>query len=448
MHHVTLEDFSGVDFGDIRRGKRFVTLINNISSQPGSSIPRQNGNWYDVKATYEFFKNDEVSLEALKKVVSAYGSKQVEDQLQLLVVHDISTISFNSLQAEGLGYLANKEGRGILCYSSMAVSTAGLPLSLLYQHTWTRPLEELGKAARRKERNFGDKESYQWYAGITQVNSLLGNPIHKIHIADREADIYELFFSAYEPNTDVLVRAKHNRRTAEGGPVWDLVSSHPSVATVTLEIPDPSGKKKQSIEAEVRYQPVKILRPLNSKDKYESVMLTAIEIKEQPGKERKGEETIHWKLLTTLDIQSVPEALKCVRWYTYRWLIERFHYVLKSGTKIEELQLKQAESLQKAIVVYSIAAFRIMQLVYKARHYPQVTCETVLTTIQWKVLYLLIHKKKEIPLQVPTLHQAVMWIGKLGGHLGRKSDGPPGLKTVWLGYQHLCHATTVYEIAA
>ncbi|MBN8785611.1 MAG: hypothetical protein J0I84_08365 [Terrimonas sp.] len=39
-----------------------------------------------------------------------------------------------------------------------------------------------------------------------------------------------------------------------------------------------------------------------------------------------------------------------------------------------------------------------------------------------------------------------MWIGRLGGHLGRKSDGPPGLKTVWLGYQQLCHAASVYEL--
>jgi hypothetical protein len=446
MHDVKIEDFSGIDFGDIRREKRFVTLINNISSQPGSSIPNLNKDWYDVKATYEFFKNKEVSLEALKKVESLYGSKQVEEQMQLLVVHDISTISFNHLQAEGLGYLANKEGRGILCYSSLAVSTQGLPMSLLYQHTWVRPLHELGKASKRSNRSFEDKESHNWYSAMREVNDLLGSQIQKIHIADREADIYELFFNAYEPNTDLLIRAKHNRKT-EKGPIWDLVASHPAAATVSLELPDPSGKKKQTVEAELRYQPVKILRPARSQDKYESVLLTAIEVREKSVNTKNREDVLHWKLLTTLDIGSVSEALKCVKWYTYRWLIERFHYVLKSGTKIEELQLKQAASLQKAIIVYSMAAFRIMQLVYKARHYPKLNCELVLTPTQWKVLYILIHKKKEVPIETPTLLQVVMWIGKLGGHLGRKSDGPPGLKTVWIGYQHLCKATNLYEIA-
>ena len=147
-----------------------------------------------------------------------------------------------------------------------------------------------------------------------------------------------------------------------------------------------------------------------------------------------------------MEVTNVSDALQCVKWYTFRWLIERFHYVLKSGTKIEELQLKDAQSLQKAITVYSMAAFRVMQLVYESRHHPEVSCEVVLTKAQWKTLYMLINGNNQIPKQPPSLQQAVMWIGRLGGHLGRKSDGPPGLKTVWQGYQQLCHAASVYEL--
>jgi len=448
MHRVTIEEFSGIDFGDKRRDNRFIDIINNISDQPGSSIPRQNRDWYNTKATYEFYKNEQVSLSALKKTLMSYGAKQVEDEMKLLIIHDISNISFNDLQAEGLGYLDNKEGRGILCYSSLAATPEGLPLSLLYQHTWIRPLEELGKSAERKRRNFEDKESYRWYEGMREVNNLLGGAVHKIHIADREADVYELFFHAYESNTDLLIRARHNRKVVGESPVWDLVAQQPQAASVTLEVPDPTGKKQRSVKAEVRYEQVKILRPINSENQYESVTLNAIEIKETLDKGMKTEDIIHWKLLTTLEVQTVNDVLQYVKWYTYRWLIERFHYVLKSGTKIEELQLAQAPSLQKAIAVYSIAAFRIMQLVYQSRHHPNVTCEVILTSTQWKTLYILIHMKKEIPIQPPTLYQAVMWIGRLGGHLGRKSDGPPGLKTVWIGYQKLCNATTLYEIVA
>jgi len=446
MHQITVKDFPYLNFGDVRREERFVTIINNITSQPGASIPRQNKSWYDTKASYDFFKNDEVSLDCLKDTMMLYGAQQVSNELQLLIVHDISNISYNDIEAEGLGYLDNKEGRGILCYSSLAATTEGLPLALLYQHTWTRSLEELGKSKNRKKIPFEEKESYRWHEGMTEVNDLLGEQVHKIHIADREADIYELFFHSYQSKTDLLIRACHNRNLSDGSHLWESIAAEPVIAVVDLDIPDKAGKKKLNVKAEVRYHEVEILRPSTSKNSCESVRLTAIEIKEMSSQERKNEELVHWKLLTTLEVKSIQDVLQCVKWYTHRWLIERFHFVLKSGTKIEELQLKEAKRLQKAITVYSLAAFRIMQLVYEARHYPEISCEVVLTKSQWITLYMLINGNNSIPSQPPSLQQAVQWIGRLGGHLGRKSDGPPGLKTVWQGYQQLCHAASVYEL--
>lgn len=442
MHKITVKDFPHLDLGDVRRNERFVSILNNVSRQPGASIPKHNKTWYDTKATYEFFKNKDVSLEALRKTMMHYGATKASDEMTVLIAHDITNISYNDLQADGLGYLDNKEGQGILCYSSIATTAEGLPLSLLYQRTWTRPMEELGKSNKRKGRAFEDKETYRWYEGMSEVNELLGNKVHKIHIADREADVYELFFHAFESNTDLLIRARHNRSLTNGSHLWDSLAEQPAAATVSLDIPDARGRKKVKVEAEVRYHQVEILQPQHKKHSYESVTLTAIEIKERST----GPDSIHWKLLTTLEINNVTDALQCVRWYTYRWLIERFHYVLKSGTKIEQLQLKDAESLQKAIAIYSLAAFRVMQLVYESRHHPEVSCTVVLTKAQWQTLYMLIHHNNQIPKTPPSLHQAVMWIGRLGGHLGRKSDGPPGLKTVWLGYQQLCNAASVYEL--
>ena len=442
MHKIRVKDFPSLDLGDVRRNERFVTIVNNVSQQPGASIPKHNKTWYDTKATYEFFKNKDVSLEALRKTMMQYCATKASDEMRVLIAHDISNISYNDLQADGLGYLDNKEGQGILCYSSVATTAEGLPLSLLYQRTWTRPMEDLGKSNKRKERAFEDKETYRWYEGMSEVNELLGNKVHKIHIADREADVYELFFHAFESNTDLLIRARHNRSLTNGSHLWESLAEQPPAATVCLDIPDARGRKKVKVEAEVRYHQVEILRPQHKKHSYESVTLTAIEIKERSA----GADSIHWKLLTTLEINSATDALQCVKWYTYRWLIERFHYVLKSGTKIEQLQLKDAESLQKAIAIYSLAAFRVMQLVYESRHHPEVNCTVVLTKAQWQTLYMLIHNNNQIPKTPPSLHQAVMWIGRLGGHLSRKSDGPPGLKTVWLGYQQLCNAASVYEL--
>jgi len=36
-----------------------------------------------------------------------------------------------------------------------------------------------------------------------------------------------------------------------------------------------------------------------------------------------------------------------------------------------------------------------------------------------------------------TFSQAVLWIGRLGGHLNRKKDGMPGVRTLWRGLRDL-----------
>jgi len=46
--------------------------------------------------------------------------------------------------------------------------------------------------------------------------------------------------------------------------------------------------------------------------------------------------------------------VQCLRWYSYRWLIERYHYVLKSGCRIEQLQLESADRIHRALATYTM----------------------------------------------------------------------------------------------
>jgi Transposase DNA-binding/Transposase Tn5 dimerisation domain len=442
MHKITVKDFPTLDLGDKRRDERFIKIIENIVRHPGGSIPQHNGRWYDTKATYEFFKNEDIKLEDLAAAINAFGVSKVE-QKQLLVIHDTSTISYNDLQADGLGYIDNAAGKGIFCHSSIAATVSGMPLGLLNQQIWSRDSSQLGKSANRKQKPFDQKESYKWYRGIASVNQLLDEEVVKIHVGDREADIYELFFTKPHTNSELLIRARHNRKTAAGSELWQHISALKAIAEEELTIPDRTGKRKRKVRVQIRYKEVEILCPVNKEGKtYQSVVLTAIDIR-QKGNSKDG---IHWKLLTTLAIKNAEQARQCMRWYSYRWLIERFHYVLKSGCGIEALQLKRAESLMKAVAVYSLAAFNIMQLTYQSRQTPDVSCQAVLNRSQWKTLYMLKFKTNKLPDQPPTLQQATNWLAQMGGHLGRKSDGPPGLRTVWLGYESLLQAVPLYEI--
>ena len=241
----------------------------------------------------------------------------------------------------------------------------------------------------------------------------------------------------------MLIRARHNRKIAEGSELWQHVGQQKAVATEEIIIPDRTGKRKKKVKVQIRYKEVEILCPANKEGTvFKSVVLTAIEIREK-GTAKDG---IHWKLLTTLQINNEEDAKQCMRWYSYRWLVERFHYVLKSGCGIESLQLKKAESLMKAVAVYSLAAFNIMQLTYQSRETPDINCEVALTQQEWQTLYILKHKTNKLPQKPPTLKQATQWIAQMGGYLARNSDGPPGLKTVWLGYEALLQAVVLFEI--
>jgi hypothetical protein len=445
MHKISVKEFSDLNLGDIRRNERFTTIIDNVINHPGQSIQQQNESWYDVKATYEFFKNEHITLAKLQHAIHGYGAASVSADLDcVLVIHDTSDISFTGLQAAGLGYLDNKLGQGLLLHSSMVVGTSGTPLALLYQQIWARDINDLGKGKNRRGKPIEEKESYKWIKGIGESNKLLNTTTTKVHIADREADIYDLFFSKPEDNTELLIRAFQERKTTDGTNLWKEIASLPLSASIVLQIPDVSGHKKTATSFEVRYQNVELLCPHNKKGKYDSVELTAIEVR-QAGIE-KEQDGIWWKLLTTLDVKGIEDVELYIRWYTYRWLIERFHYVIKSGCKIEALQLKQAESLKKAVVMYSLAGFKIMQLTYQSRETPDISCETVLSKNEWEALYIRIHKTATLPAIPPTLQQAAQWIGRLGGHLGRKSDGPPGLKTIWRGYQKLRDTVELYII--
>jgi hypothetical protein len=149
--------------------------------------------------------------------------------------------------------------------------------------------------------------------------------------------------------------------------------------------------------------------------------------------------------LTSLPVQTSRDAFLYVTWYTYRWRIERYHYILKSGCQVEELQLETQERLEKAIAVYSIVAWRLLWLTYFSRQSPNEPCTIVLSEEGWKALYITIHRSPIPPDEPSTIAAAVRWIAQLGGFLGRKSDGEPGAKVLWRGLQRLQDLTLMWN---
>jgi hypothetical protein len=136
-----------------------------------------------------------------------------------------------------------------------------------------------------------------------------------------------------------------------------------------------------------------------------------------------------------------------VRTYAYRWLVERYHYVLKSGCRIEALPLRDTDRLERALALYAIVAWRLLWLTYLARRQPEHPCTRALSTPEWQVLFRTRYPTAALPTQPPPLGQAVRWIARLGGFLDRAGDGEPGVKVLWRGLRHLEDLTVGWQLA-
>src|SRR5688572_27628224 len=136
-------------------------------------------------------------------------------------------------------------------------------------------------------------------------------------------------------------------------------------------------------------------------------------------------------------VNNFKSAVERIEWYCQRWAIELYHKVLKSGCRVEDCLLETATRLKRYLALMCVVAWRLFWLTHINRQNPDASCRTILAEHEWQALYCRINKTTELPKKPPTVGQAVRWIAQLGGFLGRKSDGEPGITVIWRGWQRL-----------
>ena len=166
-----------------------------------------------------------------------------------------------------------------------------------------------------------------------------------------------------------------------------------------------------------------IYQETNTREKLE---LTAIYVHES------GKKGTEWFLLTTVTVKSEKEIEKLVQCYAHRWKIERFHFILKSGCKIEKNQAREYGRLSFLTLLYSVIAMQILNLTYLGKICPEISSGIVFVEEEWKVLCCCARKSKEIP-EAYSLKEAIYDLGVLGGTKGAPSDGMPGVRSIWQG---------------
>jgi hypothetical protein len=257
-----------------------------------------------------------------------------------------------------------------------------------------------------------------------------------LHIFDREGDIHEVLQRISDSPHGAIIRAAQNRSVAgEVNHAFEAVAAAPCIGIHRLEVSARHGAKKRQAQLELRTVALTIT-PSHNYPKRQAVRWTLVEACEinTPA----DAEPLHWLLWTNQPATTWAQIVEILRCYALRWRIEDFHLTLKSGCRVEKLQLKKADRLTKAIITYSAVALRIMALRELARQEPTASCERILNPDQWHALYARFHGRHPTgDTPVPTIREAVKWIGRLGGHLGRKGDGMPGVRTLWRGWRDL-----------
>jgi len=420
------EELGGADFGDKRLTKRFIQITSDISAQPEASVPQACGSEAATKATYRFLDNENVTPEAIRASHREKTVERVKEYKTVLAVQDTTSLNYTAHKAtSGLGPIDGNGSNGLHMHSVLAVSSDGIPLGLVHQQVWARDPKEKGKKEKRKKLPIEEKESYRWLQSLEATKQAMAEDAHIITVTDREGDIFELFALERPCNMDLLIRAVQDRRVkvddSEIGKLWNSIESVPAAnQTMTIHLEHRPGKPARDVTLHLRWKTLSILPPANKSKKYASVSFTAILVTEADPPA--GEEPLEWLLLTTFPVESFQQAAQCVLWYRFRWLIERYHFVLKSGCHLEKLQLETAERLERAFALYCIVAWQLLHLTYLARVTPDASCEVVFQTHEWQALHAFTYQTNVILATPPSLHETTRLVAKLGGFLARKIE--------------------------
>jgi hypothetical protein len=445
------QELATVVLGDRRLEARARRVVAQLSRHPGAAFAVAGENGAGAEALYRFFQNEAVRPEAVLEAHAAATWQRARGRGRVLVAQDTTVLDYTRhRRAEGLGVTHERGGRGIFVHTGLALTEAGEPLGVVHQERWVRPAEEAGKRDSRRERAWEEKESYRWQRTVAAVSSDRPPQQPVLIIGDRESDVYGLLVSPRPAGVELLVRSAQNRKLSEeAGYLHAALRQGPGAGTLVVEVGRAQERPARSACCEVRFREVTLAVPRHADGGVPKLPVRVWAVLLEEPHPPQGEQALHWVLLATWPLTSLEEAVQAAGYYSRRWLVERFHYVLKSGCKLEAAQLRTCARLERLAAVYTIVAWRLLALTYAARLHPERACTLVLSELEWQVLYA--HQHHRLPgaeETVTPLGEAFVWVAKLGGYWGRKHDAPPGVKVLWQGLTRLQEMVRGFQLAA
>ncbi len=467
--------FGGCWRGHKARNKRLVAYARALAEKPGKPMPELFTRKYDIEATYELLRRNDVTPDRIQAPHRRLVKNELRTPGRFLLIEDTTIPSYTHRRepVPGLGPIGGAEEgqQGFLLHSVLAVRAAETaapdatgrrpPVTILglvdqqYLVRSGRP-EAKSKQTVSRQRTERDRESDRWLESSRRIGPAPADPETRwVRVADREADIYEYLLECKRRNHGFVVRVNQDRVLLDPttnerlGLVFDHIERVEPVGGMYLDLrarPPHDGKpgsEARRARLLISCGPVRIQapeRPGHAAGTNEPIDCWFIRVWEPDPPA--GVERLEWVLYVDARTETLEAALVGVMDYASRFLIEEFHKGIKTGMKIEELQLETGERLFRAIAVMSIVALRLLDIRELGRAAPEAPAAlTGLSALELEVL------SNAVDRTLTTVASVILALGRLGGHMNRPSDGMPGWITLWRGMQALRLMVKGAEIA-
>lgn len=435
-------NFGTCELGDKRRTKRLVQVAEHVCNHPSASLPNQMERWSDLKAAYRLFDSDQVTFEGIARPHWELTKQAAKGRC--LVIGDTTELDFGKdREIVGLGPTGNGSGQGFLLHNALLVNAESEEIigvagqTIYYRKKKSKKRENSAQILKRK------RESEVWGTVIDQIGKPQ-NEAEYVHVFDRGGDNFEVYCRLLKNHGQWVIRASKMSRYILAGeseermPLKDYLPQLQTLGHYTLSLRARPGQAARDAQLEVRVGQIKIPRPRHVSPWVRSlqqppIAMNVIEVVEVNAP--KGVTPIRWVLFTSLSVATFDDAWTLIGYYESRWLVEEYHKALKTGCASESRQLKAAGRLEAFVGLTSVVAIRLLQLKSLARTDPEVPAQRVVPRVWLQMLKLA--RKNLTRVHDLTVGQFYREVAKLGGFLGRKSDGDPGWITIWRGWEKL-----------
>lgn len=455
-------EYEGAVLGDARRSRRLAQIAMSAAENPALSFPKLTRSSAELEALYRWFGNGSFTASDVLDPHMAQTRARSRSAKSIRVVHDTTDLVFKG-ERDDLG-IVEGEAMGFFAHTAISIGPGDLrePLGVLGLNTYVRQdtkarrklsNSQVTKLARETPR--AQKISHRWEALALQVAGELPADVEAIHVMDQEADDYVVFATLLQHGLRFVIRAHEGRRLRTGGDtIEDALASSEQMLfrTVRLEHrlkkkPEARYRKRDERDAQlsIRWGQIKLTRTKDAQSEVPEVNLFVVRVHEPSPPE--GEQAVDWTLVTSDPVTTLEDAARIVDHYRARWTIEEFFKALKTGCAIEQRQLMTYGGLTKALAVYIPIAWEMLRLRCLARAEPDAPATRILSKEDLAILraILSVNKTDYVWPRRPTVHDVLLGIARLGGHLPRNGD--PGWITIGRGFEDLNNARRVWLLA-